>query len=76
MPTYVYRCNGCGHTAEIRHAMDYSGQPACDQCAGKMTKVPTCPAVVLDWKNLDYDDGALAQAAKRFRGSAVPASIQ
>jgi putative FmdB family regulatory protein len=35
MPTYDYRCDACGHTAEIFHAMSDKPKSTCPSCRSR-----------------------------------------
>lgn len=77
MALYIYQCKKCNHVFEVKHGMTYEGQITCPECDTDQTKkLVTCPAIVLDWKNLPPEEGAIAQAGKRFRPSAVPQSVR
>lgn len=46
MPTYAYRCQGCGHDADILHGFHDSGIRNCAQCGDVMRKVFSPPAII------------------------------
>jgi putative FmdB family regulatory protein len=39
MPTYGYRCGGCGHEFEIRQSINDAPLTACPICGGKLAKM-------------------------------------
>jgi putative FmdB family regulatory protein len=45
MPTYDYRCDGCGFEVEVRHGIYDGGPSTCGSCGGVMRKAVSTPAI-------------------------------
>jgi len=41
MPTYDYKCEGCGHVFEVRHSMNETPRVDCPQCGDGAKKMIT-----------------------------------
>ena len=41
MPTYDYKCTGCGHVFELSHGMSEDPAPRCPECGGPCEKLIT-----------------------------------
>jgi len=39
MPTYEYRCSGCGNQFEISQRIDEEPMTVCERCGGRLRKV-------------------------------------
>ena len=38
MPTYAYRCSGCGHSFDVRQSFQDESLTVCPQCDGRLHK--------------------------------------
>ncbi len=48
MPTYAYRCDECGLTAEERHRIGHNPERIeCPVCLGEARRTFTAPAVIV-----------------------------
>lgn len=45
MPTYLFRCEKCGETVEIRQRMTDERPTNHETCGGKLARIWTAPAI-------------------------------
>ena len=61
MPTYDYRCKGCGHVFELFHGMSEDPAPECPECGQACERVISGGAGLIFRGNgfyaTDYRDG-------------------
>ncbi|HJN71848.1 MAG TPA: zinc ribbon domain-containing protein [Phycisphaerales bacterium] len=77
MPTYDYRCDGCGHTFELFQQMSASVKKKCPQCAKLKLKrlIGTGSAVMFKGSGFyetDYRSDSYKKAAKADKESSKP----
>lgn len=65
MPTYHYRCEACGSTAERQMTISSKEKPDCEQCGKPMQKVIVPPMVHFKGAGFYKTDSSKAPAPKK-----------
>ena len=74
MPTYDYRCDACGHRAEVVHGVHGHGPRICPNCGaeGTMRKLIAAPAVHFKgsgWAKKDRSATAVPGTSQAQKGT-------
>ena len=73
MPTYSYRCQGCGVEFDIQQAFADSALTTCDACGGSLRKLFNTIGVTFNGSGF-YRNDSRATPAKTEKKAATPAT--
>lgn len=68
MPTYQYRCGGCGHTYERREGFDAPSEHLCPRCGALARRLFSPPAIL-------YKGSGFYTTDSRGKASPAPTSF-
>ena len=64
MPTYLYKCSGCGIKGEVVHSANASIVTRCDRCSAIMNRSPI--AVAVNWQGNKPSDGGVTPLVQQM----------
>ena len=74
MPTYSYRCTGCGVEFDVQQAFSDSALTTCEACGGALRKLFSAVGVTFNGSGFYRTDSRQASQDKKSSGATSPKS--